>query len=143
MMAARLGRWQDVEEGAQESLAKALASLPALREPEAFRGWLRSIAERVASDLASSRRSRPPLPDTEHPSVPHPAEVSERRAAVARAVEGLEEPYRETVVLRYDRGLSCAEIARELGISVGAVTMRLTRAHRELAKPLSAWGEQS
>ncbi len=140
LMAARLRRWQDVEEGAQECFVKAFSSLGDLRVPEAFRGWLRSTAERVSTDLV---RRKPPRLElrAEAVSPPPPVEQEERRGAVARAVEALEEPYREVVVLRYDRGLSCVEIARELGVTVGAVTMRLTRAHRALAGSLEEWRE--
>lgn len=141
MMAARLTRWQDAEDAAQEAFAKAFAALGALKEPEAFRGWLRTIGERVASDLKADGRPLPRLPGKD--SLPDAGEVEarERRRAVASAVEALEEPYREVVVLRYDRGLSCAAIAGMLGISVSAVTMRLTRAHRALEKDLAPWRE--
>ena len=140
LMAARLRRFQDVEEAVQESFVKAFSSLRGLQTPEAFRGWLRTLAELVALDQV---RRRPPRiePPPEEAPVASPVEMGERQASVARAVEALDEPYREVVVLRYDRGLSCAEIARELGVTVGAVTMRLTRAHRALAGPLAEWGE--
>ncbi len=143
MMVARLKRMDEVEEAAQETFTRAFSALAALKQPEAFRGWLRTIGNRVALDLLDGRHSLARVPEAEEPSVPpeaSPAEAVERRQAVARAIESLEEPTRDVVVLRYDEGLSCAEIAKTLGISVPAVTMRLTRAHRELAKTLAGWG---
>ncbi len=144
LMAARLRRWQDVEEGAQESFVKAFSSLRELKTPEAFRGWLRVLAERVAVDQVRRKPLRTQTNPEEAPAASSISNVEEgeRRSAVARAVESLEEPYREVVALRYDRGLSCVEIARELGVTVGAVTMRLTRAHRTLATPLAEWRDK-
>ena len=142
LMLARLGDRGEAEEGAQEAFVRAFSALASLREPGAFRGWLRTTAERVASDLGA-RRSRAPSRDpVGEPSAPAPSplEAGERRAAVARAVEALEEGTREVVILRYDGGLSCAQIARELGITPAAVSMRLHRAHQELALSLAGWG---
>ncbi len=143
MMVARLRRRADAEEAAQEAFLRVFASLPSLREPAAFRGWLRTTAERVASDLGRKRpaQAAAPLGDPAAPAPPPPVEAEERRAAVAGAIEGLEEAFREVVVLRYDRGLSCAQIARALGLSPAAVSMRLHRAHLALAPVLSEWGE--
>ena len=40
------------------------------------------------------------------------------------------------VVLRFFEGLSCAEVGRLLGIPVGTVTKRLSRAYARLRKSL-------
>ena len=57
--------------------------------------------------------------------------------ALDQAVRGLPEIYRQVVLLRYYGGLSCAEVGRELGVSVGTVTMRLSRAYRMLRECLA------
>ena len=145
MMVARLGRRPDAEEAAQEAFLRVYASLASLREPAAFRGWLRTTAERVASDLGRKRPGQAvvALGDPVAPAAPPPLEAEERRTAVARAIEGLEEPFREVILLRYDQGLSCAEIAQALRVSPAAVSMRLHRAHQALAGSLSEWGERA
>lgn len=53
--------------------------------------------------------------------------------AVARALDRLGSGQREVVVLRYFVHLSEAQIAETLGIAVGTVKSRLSRAHRQLA----------
>ena len=53
--------------------------------------------------------------------------------AVARALDGLGDGQREVVVLRYYAHLSDREIADALGIAVGTVKSRLSRAHDRLA----------
>ena len=141
MLCARLGSRGDWEEAYQEAFVKAFASLGSLREPEAFRGWMRTLAERVAGDLKRGRRSLP-LPDGEQGAIPEDSlDREERRSAVARAVESLEDGYRQVVEMRYDRGLSCGEIAKALGLTPATVSMRLLRAHQSLAKGLAPWRE--
>lgn len=52
---------------------------------------------------------------------------AERADQVRRAVIGLDEPYRETVVLRFFAELSLAEIALETGRPLGTVKTHLFR----------------
>ena len=47
------------------------------------------------------------------------------------------EEYRVTLVLRHVNGLSCEEIAETLGVSLGTVTSRLSRAHKILREKLA------
>ena len=54
-------------------------------------------------------------------------ERDERVAAVRRAVDSVEEPLRETLILREFQGLSYAEIAQALGVSEGTVKSRVSR----------------
>ena len=62
---------------------------------------------------------------------------------MARAIESLEDDARQVVEMRYDRGLSYGEIAKALGLTPAAVSMRLLRAHQSLAqdKGLAPWRE--
>ena len=52
------------------------------------------------------------------------------------AIDALGEEYRVTLMLRHGGGLSCEEIAENLGVSLGTVTSRLSRAHRLLREKL-------
>ena len=67
-----------------------------------------------------------------------PSSDLELRHEVVRAVLGLKEPYRSTVVRRYDEGMSVPEIAKLDGVAPGTVRTRLHRAHRELQRQLCA-----
>lgn len=64
------------------------------------------------------------------------AEVNE---AVARAVTGLPENQREALILAHYEHMPLAEIARVLGIEVGAVKSRLERARACLRERLAAY----
>ncbi len=60
----------------------------------------------------------------------------ESRQRVVEAVLALQEPYRTVVVLRYDRGHSVEQIAKELERSQGTVRSQLSRAHESLRMSL-------
>jgi len=95
------------------------------------RAWLFGIARNAALDELRRRRRQAAL--VEEPTdlagidAEHPVERSERRIAVARALEGLGARERELVALRYFAGLSNAEIAAVLGITESNAGTRLHR----------------
>lgn len=62
------------------------------------------------------------------------------RQAVVAAVSELPERLRAAVTLTYDAGLSNAEAARSMDISVKAFESLLVRARRSLRERLAAWG---
>jgi RNA polymerase sigma-70 factor (ECF subfamily) len=61
---------------------------------------------------------------------------TERRAAVLQAISYLRESLRTVVLLRELQGLTSAETARRLGLTVTAVKARTFRARRHLRKYL-------
>jgi RNA polymerase sigma factor (sigma-70 family) len=95
------------------------------------RAWLFGIARNAALDELRRRRRQAAL--IEEPTdlagidAEHPVERSERRIAVARALEGLDARERELVALKYFAGLSNAEIAAVLGITESNAGTRLHR----------------
>jgi RNA polymerase sigma-70 factor (ECF subfamily) len=95
------------------------------------RAWLFGIARNAALDELRRRRRQAVL--VEEPTdlagidAEHPVERSERRVAVARALEGLGARERELVALKYFAGLSNAEIAAVLGITESNAGTRLHR----------------
>lgn len=73
------------------------------------------------------------------------ARLMEQRAALAKALETLNEQSRRVVAMRYFAGKTNEEIAVQLGLSNGAVRTMLTRAlqkiHSSLDKDGFVWGE--
>lgn len=65
-------------------------------------------------------------------------EVHETLAEVERVLSGLKPEYREIVLLRYVEELETEEIAEVLGISFGAVYVRLHRALKALRTKLAS-----
>ena len=64
---------------------------------------------------------------------------TERRKAVARAIQSLPEKYRAAIVLRDVEGLSYDRIAEVLSLSEGTVKSRINRARNLLKEKLSAY----
>ena len=70
---------------------------------------------------------------------PNPEELASRQSDIERvraAIEELQEPFREAVVLRDLEDLSYAEIAEVTGVPIGTVMSRLSRGRAMLAKRL-------
>jgi RNA polymerase sigma-70 factor (ECF subfamily) len=136
----------EAEDAAQESFVIAFRSLPSWRREGPFGAWLSRIGLRVALRRASQRRHVTWLSagagstvDEEGkrlnrslvaPADSDPASVAiagERSATVHAAVRGLEEPYREIVLLRFFADLPLIEIAAETGRPLGTVKTHLHR----------------
>ncbi len=122
---------------AQEAFVRALQ-----HEPRRPRAWLFQVAANLARDEARTviRRKRHLVllkseAESQEASIKDPAaklEEQERWGAVREALDALSEKDRDALLL-WDVGQSYTEIARELGLAVGAVGTTLARARRRLA----------
>ncbi len=118
------------EDLSQEVFAKAFSNLKQLRATERFFPWLLQIARHRASREIRRMAARPEtqlLPEAEPPAPDENLDV-ERAARILAMVEELPDPYRETVLLKYQQGMSCREIAAKESVAIGTITSRLTRA---------------
>jgi RNA polymerase sigma-70 factor (ECF subfamily) len=105
---------------------------------------------RIVVNLCIDRRRRPafaPLEAAGDPADDRPdaeTEIDRELAAraVAQALAGLPERQRAALVLSYYEGLSNAETAKILAISVGAVETLLVRARRNLRERLAAFAKE-
>jgi RNA polymerase sigma-70 factor (ECF subfamily) len=127
----------EAEDAAQEAFVTAYGALATWRRDGTFGAWLTRIAVRIALRRAQKRR---PVAWIE-PGDPRggvvdlaggidPAAVTlraERDGAIRRALADLDEPYRETVSLRFFGDLSLAEIAEETGRPINTVKTHLHR----------------
>ena len=141
---------QDAEDAIQRSFQRAFTNLCRFRGDSTFSTWVTRIAINDALMLLRQRRANTRLQenndDTEAPSVLDPADrgptpeqalaETERRAAVLQAISHLRESLRTTVLLRELQGLTSAETARRLGLTVSAVKARTFRARRCLRQHL-------
>jgi hypothetical protein len=64
------------------------------------------------------------------------AQTRELSGALAAAIDGLPEPYRQTLILRLRHGMKSADIAHVLGESPSAVRVRIHRGLEKLRKSL-------
>ncbi len=150
----RLAPRVDPSDVVQEVLAEAARRLDAYlaHRPLPFYPWLRQIA---ADQLGAARRrhlrARRAIDREEPGGLPEESAVElagrlvasatgpsrrlqreEQRQRVRAALDRLPDPDREVLVLRYLEDLSTAEAAAVLGVSEGAVKMRLLRAVQRL-----------
>lgn len=119
-------------DAAQETLIQVMRDLKGLRDPTAFRGWVRRIATREAVRHAERRRREPlfeTLDDTEG-AAPDPGLQQD----VAKVLAQLDPDQRAILVLRDLEGLSEAEAAEVLAVAQGTIKSRLHRARDAFRK---------
>ena len=118
----------------QETMLRAWKSLDALREAEAAKPWLLTILrreharhyERRQVDTVELNESIPE--DAAWASPERHGDAAEIREAMSK----LPHKYREPLLLQVLGGMSCVEIADELGQQPGAVMTQLCRARQKL-----------
>jgi RNA polymerase sigma-70 factor (ECF subfamily) len=146
-----LGDRHAAEDAAQEAFVTAYRALATWRGEGAFGAWVARIAVRIALRQAAKLRTvawidptgaHGPEPHGLPGDAPDPALValrSERTADIRAAVAKLDEPYRETIALRFFAERSLAEIADETGRPVATVKTHL---HRGLQRLRVAMGDR-
>lgn len=129
---------QVAEDVVQEALLRAWRSRESLAETGAAKPWLLTIVRREHARLHERKRLATvqvdELVDRDSPELA--AAVAEEVLDVRRAILELEDDYREPLVLQVLMGHSTGEIARQLGLTQGAVLTRLFRARQKLRKRL-------
>jgi RNA polymerase sigma-70 factor, ECF subfamily len=114
----------------QEAYIRAWRSLPGLRDPDRFDGWLHRLLVRSCIDSLRHRRARPveiELQPLDGPVVGDPASDVVERELIDDALRRLDPTWRAVVVLHYFLGMSLPEAAATLGIPLGTAKSRLHR----------------
>ena len=144
----------ELEDLLQDVAVKFLAKIHTLREPRAFRPWLRQIAVNICRGAARTRRSVLHLGLTRAPDggrsepgrVGEPASSGDgqERLEQCDAASNLLEraltlpiTYREPLLLRCLRSLSYQQISEVLDLPVTTVETRLARARRMLREEIA------
>jgi len=148
-------RREDVGDLVQETLLRAWRAFSPVEGPTHPRAWLFAIMRNVAIDwhrAASRQVSIAPtdyeelteLAGTEpgEPFAPLSAMNEEQfreflDASVTRALDALEAPFREVVILSIAADMNYREIAEVLDCPVGTVMSRMARARRALRERLA------
>jgi RNA polymerase sigma-70 factor (ECF subfamily) len=134
----------DAEDVVQDAYLRAVRHFGGYRGGDT-RAWLLTIVRHTCYTWL--RRHRAQARSTEFDEQVHgearmvddPEEEMLRgalREALDQAIQGLPIEFREVVILREVQGLSYAEIAEVVGIPVGTVMSRLSRARQRLQRAL-------
>jgi RNA polymerase sigma-70 factor (ECF subfamily) len=146
---ARTGDLALAEEIVQDAFVRMFRHLPRFRGESSLRTWLVRVALNLATDAA--RRDRRRFEFTlesvvECAAADESAEQvsihSEQTGRVRHALRQLPEAMRVAISLRYDAGLSYAEIARVLDVPIGTVASRIASAIGRLRVALGSEGTQ-
>ena len=153
MVLSLLQNEADAEDAAQEAFLKAFRNLAKFRSESKFSTWLISIALNEARSKLRQKKARKiesldsgsqedghvsPAILRDWREVPSEAlERMEVRRMIQIAVADLPGIYREIFLLRDVEELSVNESAEALGISIGAVKVRLHRARMMLQQTLA------
>lgn len=126
------------EDLVQETLLRAWKSLDSLRDEGSAKYWLFTILRRERA--RHYERQRPDTLDADELPLEDEAAVGPDDAVeldnVRRALHGLEEDYREPLVLQVLMGYSVEEIATVMDMNKATVLTRLFRARKKLASAL-------
>ena len=152
------GNQQDAEEAVQDAFWSVVRKIDMFRGDSAFGSWMYRIVSNAAYEKIRRRRRAlrdialdevlPPFDeDGRHTrsisdwsvGINDPAVQTELRSVLSSAVSELPAHYRAVVVLRDIEGLSVAEVADALAISVSTVKSRAHRARLSLRKRLSTF----
>jgi RNA polymerase sigma-70 factor (ECF subfamily) len=137
-----VGDRQEAEDVAQEAYLRVFRGLAGFRGDAQFETWLyRIVANAALTHLRRRRRfgelmADPGDEELEPADAGGAPETVADRDALAGAMASLSPALRAVVVLKDVYGLSCQEIGDQLGVSEGAVKVRLHRARRRLKELL-------
>jgi RNA polymerase sigma-70 factor (ECF subfamily) len=132
----------------QETFIKAYYALSRFKEGTNFRAWIHRIAVNSSLNYIKVRKREEPLGNRsgDNPGVvfssrgesPHEQLLrNDAGRAVDKALQALPPKLRAVFVLHALEGLKYAEIARAVGVPVGTVMSRLSRARLRLRRSLA------
>ena len=136
----------EAEDAAQEVFVRLFERIGTFRCESSFSTWLYRIAVRQCLNRRRKVRDEAPL-DEDAPGEPSggedPADACLRREREGRALDAvaeLPEGLKAVFVLVSLEGMSYAQAAEVVGVTVEAVRMRMSRARRELRERLTEEG---
>ena len=129
---ARVSDDATAEDILQDTFLRLQGHLAKVVEPESISGWLHLVARRAIVDYYRTRKETIDVPQNLPAEQSESKEESGLRAAFRRMVNQLPEQYREAVVLTEFEGVTQAELARRLGISLSGAKSRVQRGREQL-----------
>jgi len=133
---SRVASRDDAEDILQETFLRLHTGLCCMPEWENLERWLYRVTRNLIVDHYRSRRPSEEYEDSATSPLGIPGEVDDPATRLALSlrdmVEELPAPDREILLLSEYEGLSQADLARRLGISLPAAKSRILRARKKL-----------
>lgn len=142
-----IGDFHAAQEITQDTFIHAFNSLPTLRDPKRFLGWLRVIAKRRCIEWIRKKplamQSIDAMPKSELERLFYvryleeeqtQASTDKLREVVEDLLQKLPKSERSVIILHYFKGLTCEEVSARLDVSLNTVKSRLYRARKRLEK---------
>jgi RNA polymerase sigma-70 factor (ECF subfamily) len=144
--AYNLARWiirhdQDAQDVVQDAYVRAFKGFQRFRGGGNSKAWFLTIVRNTAYTLLNKRAAEGklvPYEEEKHANIisiddsDHELPTEAQREYLKRALEWLPLEFREVIILYELEGLSYKDLASTLGIPVGTVMSRLSRARRRL-----------
>ncbi len=137
----------EADDAAQEAFLQAALHISQYQAGTNLKSWLAKITINVCRGKYRRQKALHRLEEVlkrvtlqMNASLPTPEDTfiqTERRQAIMRAVDSLDDKHRTPVLLRYIHGLSVPEIAQILEENEGTIHSRLHYAHRKLRDRLA------
>ena len=142
-LARRVPPGVDAEDLVQDVFLRVIRGLDSLRSTERPEGWLFQIARNALRDSLRARLRRDGRTDTLEIDLPAEPDPAAERAAEAELapcltamVGRLPEPYRTAITLTSLQGVTQADAARQVGISISGMKSRVQRGREQLRQML-------
>lgn len=134
------GNHHDADDAAQETFLRVYRSLGSYDPGRPFKPWLKRITYNTSLNTVRANKSRSrelvdgDIPDVadESPRQPESVEAKQSAAKVDNAVQTLPSELRATLLLRTVEGMSYKDIATAMGVKIGTVMSRLSRARERV-----------
>lgn len=139
-----LGPGADAEDLTQDIFLRVFARIHTLRDPDALKSFVFSVALRVVKWQLRQKRVRRILTLTDDGRVPEASQAAldgEAREALRKfygLMEQLPIDERTVFALRRIEGMDLQEIADAVGVSLATVKRRLSRAHERLTRRIQS-----
>lgn len=123
------------EDAAQNAWGQVWRHISSIRNPSSFRPWVLKVAANEAKQQLRRQRRRATNSLTAEMEAPERSDIEEM-IALRSALKTLSVDDRELLALRYELGLTSAEIGHIVNISAEAVRTRLMRIRSRLQQEL-------
>ena len=108
-----------------------------LRDPQKVQGWLFLVARNTIIDHYRTDKKTSELTESLPDELPENlTEMEELKLMFRKIIHSLPEPYREAIVLTEFEGLTQAQLAKRLGISLSGAKSRVQRGREQLKELL-------